>query len=145
MRYVGKRYSKMQSRSHVKLLRFPLPHLDSCLKLQLLYNIYPACMKLVLTFCLIIFSLRTYPHIVITGKGSGSVIQNGMGSLKPGDTLAILAGRYEKGGSFSNLTRITIVNYKGIVLWQNGFSGKSDRSFHYRYRLEKGYIWFSFP
>ena len=106
----------MQSRCPIKnFLLFPIPHLDSCLKLQLLYNIYPAYMKIVLTFYLLIFSLHAYPHIVITGKGSGSVIQNDMSGLKPGDTLAILAGRYEKGGSFSNLTRITIINYQGIV------------------------------
>ncbi len=37
----------------------------------------------------------------------------------PGDTLAIRAGHYEKGGTFSNLTGITIINYQGMVDFGN--------------------------
>ena len=40
-----------------------------------------------------------------------------MKGLHPGDTLAIRTGHYEKGGSFSNLTGITIINYQGIVVF----------------------------
>jgi hypothetical protein len=79
-------------------------------------------MKIVFTICMFIFSLQAYPHIVITGSGSGSVIREDMNSLKPGDTLAIRAGVYEKGGSFSNLTGITIINYQGIVDFGNTVS-----------------------
>jgi hypothetical protein len=90
----------------------PFPY---TMKLQLLYNIYPACMKIVFTICFFIFSLQVFSHTLITGSGTGSVIQNEMNGLKPGDTLAIRSGFYEKGGSFSNLTGITIINYQGIV------------------------------
>jgi hypothetical protein len=76
-------------------------------------------MKIVFTICLLIFSLQGYPHIVITGSGNGSIIREDMNSLKPGDTLAIRAGVYEKGGSFSNLNGITIINYRGIVDFGN--------------------------
>lgn len=72
-------------------------------------------MKIVFTFCFLIFFMQAFPRTVITGSGSGSVIQNDMNGLKPGDTLAIRSGFYEKGGSFSNLTGITIINYHGIV------------------------------
>jgi hypothetical protein len=76
-------------------------------------------MKFVITICLLIFYLQVYPHTVITGSGNGVVLQNDMKGLKPGDTLAIRAGLYEKGGSFSNLTGITIINYQGIVDFGN--------------------------
>ncbi|HCL82725.1 MAG TPA: hypothetical protein DIC22_02065, partial [Chitinophagaceae bacterium] len=89
------------------------------MKLQLLYNIYRAYMKIVFTFSLFIFSLQVYPHTVITGSGYGSVIQSDMNGLNPGDTLAIRAGHYEKGGAFSNLAGITIINYQGIVDFGN--------------------------
>ena len=90
----------------------PFPY---TMKLQLLYNIYPVCMKIVFTICFFVFYLKVFSHTVITGSGSGSVIQNDMSGLKSGDTLAIRAGLYEKGGSFSDLTGITIINYLGIV------------------------------
>jgi hypothetical protein len=83
------------------------------------FTIYPACMKIVFTFYLLIFAMHSFSHTVYTGTGSGSIILNEMTGLKPGDTLAIRTGRYEKGGSLSNLTGITIVNYKGIVDFGN--------------------------
>jgi hypothetical protein len=79
-------------------------------------------MKIVFTFCFLIFTMRTFSHTIYTGTGSGSVIQNDMTGLKPGDTLAIRAGRYEKGGSFSNLTGITIINYHGAIYFGNTVS-----------------------
>ncbi|HEV3223115.1 MAG TPA: choice-of-anchor Q domain-containing protein [Puia sp.] len=85
------------------------------MKLQLLYNIYPACMKIVFTIYLFIISTQVFPRTLITGSGRGAIIQNDMNGLKPGDTLAIRSGLYEKGGSLSNLTGITIINYQGIV------------------------------
>jgi hypothetical protein len=72
-------------------------------------------MKIVFTICLLIFSLRSDSHTLIIGSGNGSIIQNDMNGLKPGDTLAIRSGLYEKGGSFFNLTGITIVNFQGLV------------------------------
>jgi hypothetical protein len=72
-------------------------------------------MKIVFTFCFLIFSMQVYPHVVVTGSGKGSVNQNDMNGLKPGDTLAVRNGHYENGGSFSNLTGITIINYQGTV------------------------------
>jgi chitodextrinase len=59
---------------------------------------------------------------VIIGTGSGSVIQNGMGTLVAGDTLAIAAGTYNGGGQFSNLSNITIINSGGVVT----FTGTVD-------------------
>jgi hypothetical protein len=85
------------------------------MNLQLLYNIFPAFMKFVFTCCLLIFSLQVFPHLVVTGSGTGSILQNDMKGLRPGDTLAIRTGFYAEGGSFSNLTNITIINYQGIV------------------------------
>lgn len=85
------------------------------MKLQLLYNIYPAYMKIVFAICMFFFPRQVFSRTLITGTGRGSIIQNNMGSLKSGDTLAIRTGIYEKGGSFSNLTGITIINYQGIV------------------------------
>jgi hypothetical protein len=79
-------------------------------------------MKLVLTLGLLIFFMQAFPHTVFTGSGSGSLIQNDMNGLKPGDTLAIRSGYYEKGGSFSNLRGITIINYLGIVDFGNTVS-----------------------
>jgi hypothetical protein len=72
-------------------------------------------MKFVFLLSLLFFSLQVYPHTVVTGSGSGSIIQNDMKGLKPGDTLAIRTGFYQEGGSFLNLTGITIINYLGIV------------------------------
>jgi hypothetical protein len=92
------------------------------MNLQLLYNIYPAYMKFAFTSCLLIFFLQGFPHTVITGSGSGSINQNDMDGLKPGDTLAMRTGFYEKGGSFSNLRGITIINYQGIVDFGNTVS-----------------------
>ena len=47
-----------------------------------------------------------------------------MKGLHPGDTLAIRSGFYEKGGSFSNLSHITIINYGGLLdFGQYGFFG----------------------
>jgi hypothetical protein len=76
-------------------------------------------MKFVFTFCILIFFLQAYPHTIIIGSGSGSVTQNNMQGLKPGDTLAIRSGLYEAGGSFSNLTRVIIINYGGVVDFGN--------------------------
>ncbi len=53
---------------------------------------------------------RTIPM----GNGHGSLLQNGMQGLQPGDILAIRAGSYEK-ASFSHLKDITIVNSGGLV------------------------------
>ncbi len=72
-------------------------------------------MKYVFSFCLLFSSLAVFPHTVIVGSGSGSVVQDDMTNLKSGDTLAIRTGYYAGGGSFSNLTGITIINYQGIV------------------------------
>jgi hypothetical protein len=91
----------------------------NCYEIKLLYNTYPAYMKIVFTFCFLIFTMRSFPHIVYTGTGSGSVIQNDMKGLQPGDTLAVRAGHYEKGGSFSNLTGVTVINYHGTVYFGN--------------------------
>lgn len=76
-------------------------------------------MKIVFTFYLLIFTMQVFPHTLYTGTGNGSIVQNNMNGLKPGDTLAIRSGRYEKGGSFSNLTGITIINFQGIVDFGN--------------------------
>jgi len=76
-------------------------------------------MKIVFTICFLIFCVQGYSRTVITGSGHGAVILNNMDGLKPGDTLAIRAGQYEKGGYFSRLTGITIINYKGIVDFGN--------------------------
>jgi len=84
-------------------------------EIKLLYNIYAACMKIVFAFLFCICSLKVYSHIVLTGTGGGSVTQTDMNGLHPGDTLAVRAGLYEKGGSFKNLTGITIINYNGVV------------------------------
>ena len=93
-------------------------------------------MKIVISFCLLIFYLNAYPHTIITGSGKGSVSQTDMRGLKPGDTLAIRAGLYEKGGKFSNLNGITIINYQGIVDFGNTvYLGKSQKSFDYRFRI----------
>ena len=46
-------------------------------------------MKIVFAFFLCFSALNVYPHIVITGTGSGSVIRNDTSGLHPGDTLAI--------------------------------------------------------
>jgi hypothetical protein len=72
-------------------------------------------MKIVFTCFFMILALQVFPHIVVTGSGSGAIIQNDMNGLRAGDTLAIRSGRYELGGSFSNLSGITIINYRGIV------------------------------
>jgi hypothetical protein len=72
-------------------------------------------MKIVFTIFLLIFCLAVYSRTEIIGSGSGAVIRNNMQDLKPGDTLAIRAGIYENGGSFSGLAGITILNYGGIV------------------------------
>ena len=84
-------------------------------EIKLLYNIYPVRMKIVFVFFFLLYALPVFPHTVITGTGSGSVNQRDMSALHPGDTLAIRAGHYELGGSFSNLEGITIINYLGIV------------------------------
>ena len=79
------------------------------------FTIYTAGMKIVFAIFFFICSLQSNARTVITGTGNGSVVQNDMKGLSPGDTLAIRTGHYEKGGSFLNLTGITIINYKGIV------------------------------
>ncbi len=78
-------------------------------------------------FLLLLPSLLFARQIVI-GSGTGAVFKNDMGGLKPGDTLAIRAGEYDAGGSFSHLSRITIVNYRGIVRFTHAltFSHLSD-------------------
>ena len=76
-------------------------------------------MKIVFTFCLLVFTMRVFPHTVIIGTGSGAIIKQDMNGLKPGDTLALRTGHYEKGGSFLNLSGITIINYQGIVDFGN--------------------------
>jgi len=72
-------------------------------------------MKFVYTIFLLFLFQQSFSHTLIIGNGKGVIQQNDMKGLQPGDTLAIRAGFYEKGGSFSNLDHITIVNYKGIV------------------------------
>jgi hypothetical protein len=79
-------------------------------------------MKIVFAFFFCIYSLKAHSHILLTGTGSGSVQKTDMNGLHPGDTLAIRAGLYEKGGSFANLTGITIINDKGIVYFGNTIS-----------------------
>jgi hypothetical protein len=96
-----------------------MPPLYECYEIKLLYNIYPAYMKIVFTFWLCIFFVPAFPRTMITGTGSGSVLLQNMNGLNPGDTVAIRTGRYEKGGLFSNLTGITIINYGGIVDFGN--------------------------
>ncbi len=76
-------------------------------------------MKIVFLFCFFVLTLQVFSNTVITGSGKGSVIRQDMTGLKPGDTLAIRTGYYEKGGSFLNLTGITIINYQGIVDFGN--------------------------
>jgi hypothetical protein len=76
-------------------------------------------MKIVFTICFLIFSGSGSAHTIITGSGSGSILQNDMRGLKPGDTLALRSGFYEKGGSFLNLAGITIINYQGLVNFGN--------------------------
>jgi len=74
-------------------------------------------MKIVFVIFFFILSFQSHARTVITGTGNGSIVQNDMKGLHPGDTLAIRTGFYEKGGSFSNLTGITIINYHGIVVF----------------------------
>lgn len=49
------------------------------------------------------------------GTGSGSLIQNSMGTMVSGDTLFLNAGTYTGGGQFSNIHDITIINKGGVV------------------------------
>ena len=86
------------------------------MKLQLLYNIYPAYMKIVFAICLFIFSQQVFSRTLIIGTLWGSIIRNDMSGLKPGDTLAIRSGFYENVGSFSSLTGITIINYQASLI-----------------------------
>ena len=72
-------------------------------------------MKIVFTIFFLIFCVTVYSRTEIIGSGSGAVNRDNMQGLKPGDTLAIRAGTYENGGSFSGLAGITILNYGGIV------------------------------
>src|SRR5260221_11461402 len=51
---------------------------------------------------------------VVIGSGSGNVSQTSMSGLNPGDVLAITPGTYN-GGSFTNLSGITIINNGGLV------------------------------
>jgi K319-like protein/type IX secretion system substrate protein len=51
---------------------------------------------------------------VVIGSGSGTVSQTSMTGLSAGDVLAIKPGTYN-GGTFSNLTNITITNNGGVV------------------------------
>jgi hypothetical protein len=115
------------------------------MKLQLLYNIFPASMKIVFTCLFLILTLPVFSRTVLIGSGTGAVTQNDMTGLNPGDTLAIRPGRYESGGSFSNLTGITIINFRGIVdfgktitlgnLQKVSFSGSGSKKDQYGFRF----------
>jgi hypothetical protein len=120
--------------------------IPNCYEIKLLYNIYGARMKIVFMLCFLILSMPSFSHIVYKGKGSGSFVQNDMTGLTPGDTLAIRAGRYERGGSFSNLTGITITNDQGVVEFGNtvtlgnlkmvSFSGNGWKKEFYGFRFQ---------
>jgi hypothetical protein len=81
--------------------------------------------------------MQVFPHTLYTGTGNGSIVPNNMNGLKPGDTLAIRSGRYEKGGSFSNLTGITIINFQGIVDFGNTVTLGNLKMVTTWYRMEK--------
>ncbi len=72
-------------------------------------------MKLFFSLFFLFIFQEVFPHTLFIGTGTGAVIKNDMKGLRPGDTLAIHAGYYDKGGSFSNLHHITIINYGGIL------------------------------
>jgi hypothetical protein len=79
-------------------------------------------MKLLFSLFLLFFFKDAYPRTVLIGSGSGSVVKNNMNGLRPGDTLAIRAGYYDKGGSFSHLYQITIINSGGMLDFGQGIS-----------------------
>ncbi|MDP4131787.1 MAG: choice-of-anchor Q domain-containing protein, partial [Bacteroidota bacterium] len=72
-------------------------------------------MKLFYSFLLLFVFQEALSNTFYIGTGSGAVIKKDMNGLHPGDTLAILSGHYEKGGSFSNLKYITIINSGGAL------------------------------
>ena len=57
-----------------------------------------------------------FARTLIIGNGSGSVKKTDMRGLESGDTIAIRAGTYSY-SQFSNLSGITIVNYRGLVVF----------------------------
>ncbi|PWT74542.1 MAG: hypothetical protein C5B59_11015 [Bacteroidetes bacterium] len=75
-------------------------------------KLIPHFLSLLLVFSFTQVSAKT----VIIGNGSGTVTQQDMTGLAPGDVLAINPGTYS-GGSFSNLTGITITNNGGTVIF----------------------------
>jgi len=89
----------------------PLPGLmEITLTLQ-----YIPGMKSLFTLLLLFIFGQVNAHTLVVGTGSGSVVKNDMNGLLPGDTLAIRSGFYEKGGAFSNLSGISIINQGGII------------------------------
>jgi len=72
-------------------------------------------MKCSLTLLLLFAFGTAFPRTLVIGTGSGVVVKNDMKGLHPGDTLAIRSGFYEKGGAFSNLSGISIINQGGII------------------------------
>ena len=55
-------------------------------------------------------------HTLVIGTGSGGFSQSSMGSLSPGDTLAIKAGNYSGSIGLQALTDITVIPYGGNVV-----------------------------
>ncbi|HZK63387.1 MAG TPA: choice-of-anchor Q domain-containing protein [Puia sp.] len=72
-------------------------------------------MKFFYSFMFLLVFQDAFPNILYIGTGSGAVVKKDMAALRSGDTLAIRSGSYERGGSFSNLRNITIINYGGVV------------------------------
>jgi hypothetical protein len=103
-------------------------------------------MRLFFTLFLLFIFHCAFPHTIYIGNRSGAVIKNDMKDLHPGDTLAIRSGKYEKGGSFSNLNHITIINYGGILefgqsvslgkLSQVSISGAGSKGLKYGIRFQ---------
>ncbi|MFI5123786.1 MAG: choice-of-anchor Q domain-containing protein [Chitinophagales bacterium] len=72
-------------------------------------------MKCLFTLLLLLIFGSAFPRTLVIGTGSGVVVKNDMNGLHAGDTLAIRSGFYEKGGAFSNLSHISIINYGGLL------------------------------
>ena len=70
-------------------------------------------------FILLFSATNLQAKTVVIGTGSGDVSVTSMAGLNPGDILAIKPGQYS-GGSFGDLTGITITNNGGDVV----FNGK---------------------
>jgi hypothetical protein len=105
----SKKYKSAEKKQFIRVCTFA-----RVVELPLLY-IYIPGMKSLFIFLLSFIYSCAHAHTLVIGTGSGSVIKTDMKGLRPGDTLAIRSGFYEKGGAFSNLSGISITNQGGPV------------------------------